>query len=290
MSIAAHFEGSRLKRRALWLACSGVLVGCGLFDFPEPHARAAASGGAAASDGADGGAFSAEAGHGDNPKAGAGGEGCDGSLIFPLSGSAPLDDFLRSNGTLSTDQWIYPLEHGQPLSQDFVVSAGKLTLAGAGELNPILWKTPLGASQEVWATIEQSDLDPSHGNDVVLWLKDELIGIVYWQGAHEMTDTLFDIEIWYLSDTEEYPRFFRLPRLPSLPTTLGGRAFANGCVELFIDNEYFGGGYIGAPGPNGDPGYAPLTQKQYSRPGHIGVGTYGSVVLESFGGGTVPDP
>lgn len=282
MSIAAHFSGSRAKRRLLLLACSCALVACSEFDFPEPHARDGASGGNSAL--ATGG--SPEAGHGDGPNAGAGGEGCQGSLIFPRSGTAPLDDFLGPGSALNSEDWILPLDpDGESLSQYFVVGAGKLTLAGVGEVTAAVWEQPFGASQEVWATINHTDA--SQGNDVVLWLKDQEIGIVYWQGAHMQTNTVYGLEIWYLSG-DEYPAFRSRPLLPALPTRLGGRVFANGCVEVFVDGEFYDGGYLGdIPG---DSEYPPPPQASYSRGGHISVGTYGPVELDNFGGGTIPDP
>lgn len=204
-----------------------------------------------------------------------GGEGCTGST-FPANKKA-LDDFEQPGPGLAS-WWALP----SGLESRYAVSGGALLLSGT-TLNDIAEYVPsasaanqLGPNQEVWAKLEDWDRN-LYG--VQLWMKSGFVAVGYADQGHGPM-------LYITYEKDGHPDLVDLNGFTlNPPVVLGGRAYENGCVELYVDGEFIVGRYLG----DGDTSGENIPEKQlYSRGGPIGIAATDRVVVAEFGGGTVP--
>jgi hypothetical protein len=134
------------------------------------------------------------------------------------------------------------------------------------------WNAPstgFGATQEVWATI--SNINAS-ANGVALWMKEGFVGVVYY--PNEPT-------LCIMYDWQSFPLLISRTDIrlrTDRPVVFGGRAYPDGCVQLYVDGELllYGNLHEGNPVP---------PASMYTGGGRIGLAGDGSVHFEDFGGG-----
>ncbi|HET9958378.1 MAG TPA: hypothetical protein VFQ61_27975 [Polyangiaceae bacterium] len=224
-------------------------------------------------------------GGGGGGRLGGGGEGCNGSRPFPENPVA-LDDFSYSGPNLSSN-WDDRLTHLDPPGT-YEVKDGQLAIALADLTAPMNWingEDPagfgeFGTSQEVWATL--SGFGPDlYG--VQLWLKNVRVAIGYTARLNSEAALYVVYEFGGHRDLMKIP--VELPR--SRPAVLGGRAYIDGCVEVFADGTFRGSKYLW----QGDLlDENPPPTEFYSQPGMIGVTAVGPIRIDDFGGGTISPP
>lgn len=195
-------------------------------------------------------------------------EDCGVAAPFP-SLTTPLDVFNRQGPELG-DSW--DASGLGVIGATAKLSPGFVTIEPRGSIaNIVEWKTPFGNAQEVWAQI--SNFTPEVVA-VALWMRSGLVTILY-QADQRFLAIEYDPENHY---------DLVIQKNVTLPTTrpvvLGGRAFPNGCVQLFVDGQLKLHGYLQNGNPKPDDSY-------HTGDGRIGFAAEGPAHFERFGGGTL---
>ncbi len=182
---------------------------------------------------------------------GQGGESADGDKLPAFPATKVLDDFNRLGLGLGAN-WSGAVEH-------YSFSQQQLWCALCGE--PALWSEELGPEQEVFATYARFDADAMEMN-LVLKAQDatdcELIEVLYAPEEHTARIAHCASGKWTDSDKVS------LTLKPG--DQFGGRAHADGTVELFVNGKSLArfdastypheGGRIGVNGLSGPSGNA----------------------------------
>lgn len=196
---------------------------------------------------------------------------CESAAPFP-SLTTPLDIFDRTGPELGGNWDVSGLTD---FSESAKLSPGYVTIELPSSIaNIVEWVNPstgFGNAQEVWSQI--SNLT-SQVTAVALWMRGGRITIQYHQQDHFL-DIEYDGEGHYELVKQKN---FTLPT--SGPVVLGGRAFPNGCVQLFVNGQMKLHAYLqdGNPKPSDD---------YITGDGVIGFAAEGPVHFEKFGGGTL---
>jgi hypothetical protein len=228
--------------------------------------RGGATAGSGASAGTTGGSIGGLAGAGGTP----GFEDCAVAAPFPSTPTA-LDVFDRQ-GTALGSNW--DPEELKVIGGTATLHPGYATIENSSIGNVVEWNAPstgFGDAQEVWAQISNINSDVV---GVALWMRDGLVGVLYYPQDPRLSIVYrFDSypDLVYRTDVK---------LVTSRPVVFGGRAFPDGCVQLFVDGELLLHGYL----QNGNP--VPPA-KYYTSDGRIGMAAEGPVHFERFGGGTL---
>jgi len=196
---------------------------------------------------------------------------CGVAAPFP-SITTPLDVFDRDGPDLGED-WD-TTEVVAELHHTVTLTRGSVTVQESSIANVVEWdKSAFGLAQEVWATIA----DANKGTGVALWMRDGAVSVLYYS-EHQGGSWL---SIMYRLD--DYPEVVHRTDVrfsSSEDVTFGGRAFPNGCVQLFVNGEMLLHGYL----QNGDP---QPSEAFWKHDGRIGFAADGPVRIKRFGGGTL---
>lgn len=199
-----------LARRALLVSLASLaslMLACSGSKFAAMGGAGTSAGGVASSSGGSGGSSSG---------------GTAGSIIGPSSGfpaTPVLDDFSRVDGAPGLN-WIG--------SGAYSISGQELHCADCG--TALLWATPFGAEQEVYATLSGFGNDSSEINLILRAQSDtgcDFIEVLYSPSAQQARLDLCAGGVW--------------SELPSTPLALapgdqfGARAHADGTVELYAN-------------------------------------------------------
>lgn len=211
--------------------------------------------------------------------AGSGGEGCNGSLSFPSPSTVVVDRFDHT-GDLGA-HWLTADTDG---FQGYTLIDDQLSTASISQ-DPIVWGNAFGKNQEAFVTLVSWD-PQLYGTWLILKSRSvnvENFAIAIWYAEQFNGSPVLSISV---NDGSWQDAKSRSDIKIEKGQVLGARAFANGCVEAFVDGGLVLTADLAALGFS-KSGYSAATS-------YVGLGNLGQdyapapTVWDDFGAGTLP--